>query len=162
MVDAVEPFQVRVQTIEKQGVEHVAGDLAWRGIGGGLAWPAVGGSVARPHPHDEQPVGAQVQGRAERCRLAHGAVAEVLVAHARGGEDHGNGRGGHQVVDTDLGRYPAAPGPLPWDQSLDTLEEGHRTTAGIARSGHGQRPQTAGVDALLDAREAQVALHHLS
>ncbi|MNG01117.1 hypothetical protein D3C84_840820 [compost metagenome] len=54
--------------------------------------------------HHQHAAGTQVQGRADRCRLAHRAVTEIFLADFYRGEQQWDGGAGEQVLDGQLRR----------------------------------------------------------
>src|SRR5690625_7904383 len=58
---------------------------------------------------DQNPLGPQVEGRAQRRQLAQGPIAIIVAADPLGRKDGGNGGGGQQGVQGQLGGDILAP-----------------------------------------------------
>ncbi len=83
----IEPLQqldVAFQAVNERTVEHVPADLreAWllAGVGALQRLFRVDAAGVAADAHHQHAAGAQVQRRADRCRLAYRAVAEILFA----------------------------------------------------------------------------------
>ncbi|MNP23439.1 hypothetical protein D3C76_1161490 [compost metagenome] len=103
-----------------------------------------------------------MQGRADRCRLAHRAVAEVLLGDFYRGEQQGNGRAGQQVLDAQPGRQADAAVAQPGVNGAPALVEGHRLPGFVAECGDRDGVQVLLIEGFVDAAEVQVAVEQLA
>jgi len=156
VIDAVHAFDIGIQAVHEQGIEHVTGDLSDRrvgdlGIGGGCS---VRCRVA--YPDNQQPVGTQVQRRAQGGAFAHGAVTVVFIVQPDSREYQRDGRGRHEVIDTDLFSSPEAARSLPGLQAVDALEVADGMSAAVAGGGDSQGTQCTCVNSVLYTCQADV------
>ena len=93
MVDAFEQLQVGFQVVDKGTVEHVPADLRQaRRLPRLLPGCRPGLTGIAADPNDQHATGAQVQGRADRRRLAQRPVAEILAVDLDRRKDQRNRR----------------------------------------------------------------------
>ncbi|MNF93427.1 hypothetical protein D3C84_761020 [compost metagenome] len=77
-----------------------------------------------------------MQRRADRCRLANRAIAEILCADLHRGKQQRNSRTGEQMINGQLGRNANTPMAQPGVDFSTALIEGDRLTRLIAERRH--------------------------
>ena len=110
-VDAGNAFEIRVQAVHEQGIEHIPGNLRearWRAQFGGFF---LAGFVTNTDYQNS--VGSQVHSRAHRCRLAHCPITIVLIADSLRWEHHRHGDTRHDVINVERRSFSQASRPLP-------------------------------------------------
>ena len=156
LVDASQAFQIAFERIEKNTTQHMPTDLRQRRVTHVISLAhRLAGFLT--HTDHQYLVSSQVQRRANRRDLTHGAVAEILAMDFHRVEHERNGRRGHEMFQRDVGRATDTRGALPCRDAGNTLVEGNRLTRGITGDADAQGMQPTGVDRLLDARERQIA-----
>ena len=95
VVDLRESLEIRIQAVGKERVEHVAEDLPKRR----RQWRDCGRTYVVAGTDHEEALRPKMNGGAERIRLAHCAIAVVLLPeqHGRKQKRHGDAR--HQMVE---------------------------------------------------------------
>ena len=99
-----------------------------------------------------------MNGRRQRCDLAHGAIAEVLAVHGHRGKQERHRRARHQVIETELGRHPLPPVTPPGRDLPGAFVESDRTCALVGRGTDRDRIEEARIERKADAREVDVPL----
>ena len=148
-VGAIDLLHVRDDGVGEQVVQRIAEQLSRRGRRHRPGAPAPHAlATGGTHAHHQQTVRAQVQRRTQRRVLAHGAVAEILVADTFGRKDQRHGHAGHQVRQCQLGATPDVLGAHPFGDVRARLEVRHRSRGGVAGGAQAQRVQVPTVDAV--------------
>lgn len=160
LVGAPQALEVGLQPLHEQRVEHEAEQLTEgrRPRHGGAERRATG----LTHADDQDPFGAEAQGRRQRRELAHGAVAEVVAVHRDGREEERHRGARHQVVQPELGRHAAPAGACPGFEGPRRLHEGHRLPAAEARRRDREGVQLPVLQGLADAREIDAPLEQFA
>jgi hypothetical protein len=146
LIHAFELLEIAIHLIGEQRVEHVPEDLSGRRHSDPRAIDCHTGTAARAHTDYQQPIGAKMDGRAQRIQLAHGAIAEVLIAQTHGWKQHRNRRARHQMVQSHLGTTPEPLNPRPIFDWLDAVVKGNRMTTCIASGTQREGPKVAACD----------------
>ena len=134
----------------------------WPNVGSlriaGMPRPADAGS---PDPDHQQPVGAQVNGRAQRRGLPHRAVAEVLLMQEDGAEQERNRQARHQMLEGELHPGALARRAGPGLDRPGAGVESDRIGLRIAGRADAHGPQMLLVHAARDALEMQIPAQQL-
>ena len=165
LVEPFEQFDVRLQIVDKGTVEHMPADLrqARRSSADHARQLGIGFELSITADTDHQhATGPQVQGRADRRRLAYRAVAEVFAVDLHRREYQRNRRTGQQVFEAQPRRHPDTTVTKPGVDGRAALIEGHRLTAFIAEGRHRHGPQLSMTHGSRDTGEVQLALQQLT
>ena len=145
LIEAFEQFDIAFQAVDKGAVEHMPTDLR-QGRRPHLLWTLLarraGFTVGiAANPHHQHPIGTQMQGRADRCRLTHGAITEVFAIDLHRREYQRNRGAGQQMLQPQTGRHPHTAMAEPGVDGGAALVEGHRLAGFVAEGRDRHRPQ---------------------
>ena len=111
LIDADHSFQVRIQAIHEQGIQHVAGNLCKAREF--LLTMRIRARVTCfiTHANHQDSLRAQVNRRAQWRRLSHCPVAEIFAVDADRRKDHWHGNARHQVIQVQRLPHPGTTCP---------------------------------------------------
>ncbi|MNL08831.1 hypothetical protein D3C87_1295670 [compost metagenome] len=140
LIQTLQQLDVAFQAVNERAVEHVPADLRQgrllAGVGPLQRLLRVDAAGVAADTHHQDAAGAQVQGRADRCRLAYRAIAEIFFADFHRGKEQGNGGTRQQMFDRQLSRHADSSMAQPGVDGAAALIKGHCLAGLVTERGH--------------------------